>query len=278
MHGFERPQRGLGSKIATVAVLMGVSFALVACAGPQRTTRTNSKVDPAVVAMYAPVETEPFVVPAAPVRKIPPQYFRQVVQTPPSITQPPGTIVVDPQNKFLYLTQADGTSMRYGIGVGREGFAWNGEAVIKDKQHWPKWFPPKEMVARDPKAAPYANGMDGGIDNPLGARALYLWQGEKDTLFRVHGTAEPLSIGHAVSSGCVRLLNQDIIDLYERVPLGTRVVVLGGPDSMQVINGVPVAGATPATELLPGVAASPYEPPIGPSATGRTPGEPRPII
>jgi lipoprotein-anchoring transpeptidase ErfK/SrfK len=279
MHGFERPERGLGSRVAAVAVLIGTSILLAACAGPQRTTSTNYKVDPAVVAMYAPVETEPFRVPAAPVRKIPPQFYRQVVQTPPNITQPPGTIVVDPQNRFLYLTQAGGTSMRYGIGVGRQGFSWSGEAVIKDKQHWPKWFPPKEMVERDPKAAPYANGMDGGIDNPLGARALYLWQGDKDTLYRLHGTAEPLSIGQAVSSGCVRMLNQDIMDLYERVPLGTRVVVLGGPDSMPVVNGAPVvAGATPATQPLPGTTASPYEPPVGPSVTGRTTGEPRPII
>jgi lipoprotein-anchoring transpeptidase ErfK/SrfK len=257
---------------------MGASIALAACAGPQRTASTNYKVDPAVVAMYAPVETEPFRIPAAPVRKIPPQYYRQVVQTPPSIAEPPGTIVVDPQNKFLYLTQAGGTSMRYGIGVGREGFSWSGEAVIKDKQHWPKWFPPKEMVARDPKAAPYANGMDGGIDNPLGARALYLWQGDKDTLFRLHGTAEPMSIGHAVSSGCVRLLNQDIMDLYERVPLGTRVVVLGGPNATPVENGVPVAGAAPMGAPLPGTTVSPYEPPVGPSVTGRASSEPRPII
>jgi lipoprotein-anchoring transpeptidase ErfK/SrfK len=259
MHGFERPERGLGSRVAAVAVLIGTSILLAACAGPQRTTSTNYKVDPAVVAMYAPVETEPFRIAAPPIRKIPPQYYRQVVQTPPNIAQPPGTVVVDTQNKFLYLTQADGTSMRYGIGVGRQGFSWSGEAVIKDKQHWPKWFPPKEMVARDPKAAPYAKGMDGGIDNPLGARALYLWQGDKDTLFRLHGTIEPLSIGQAVSSGCVRMLNQDIIDLYNRVPLGTRVVVLGGPETMPVMDGVyaPVAGAPPPRPPRPRTAAAP---------------------
>jgi lipoprotein-anchoring transpeptidase ErfK/SrfK len=279
-----RPGENPKAKIAAIVVLTGASIALAACAGPQRTmSSAYYKVDPAVVSEYAAVETEPFRVPAAPVHQIPPQYFRQVVQTPPNITEPAGTIVVDPQNKFLYLTQAGGTSMRYGIGVGRQGFSWSGEAVIKDKQHWPKWFPPKEMVARDPKAAPYADGMDGGIENPLGARALYLWQGDKDTLYRLHGTAEPLSIGKAVSSGCVRLLNQDIIDLYDRVPLGTRVVVLGGPNEMPVVNGAPVvAGATPAAEPLPGTTASPYKPPVSPapkqSVTGRASSEPSPII
>ena len=212
---------------------------LVACAGPMRTT-SNGNVDPAVVAMYSQVETEPFRIPAVAVRKIEPQFYRQLVATPPNVTSEPGTIVVDPSSRFLYLVQADGMSMRYGIGVGRQGFSWTGAAVIKDKQAWPKWFPPPEMVARDPRAAPYADGMEGGLDNPLGARALYLYQGEKDTLFRLHGTYEQASIGEAVSSGCIRLLNQDIIDLYERVPLGTKVVVLGGPDTLPPPDGGPV--------------------------------------
>lgn len=271
-------------------MLLGASVALAACAGPQRTA--SYKVDPAVAAMYAPVETEPFRVPAVAVRRIPPQYFRQVVQTPSTIAEPAGTVVVDPQNKFLYLVQADGTSMRYGIGVGRQGFAWSGEAVIKDKQHWPKWFPPKEMVARDPKAAPYADGMDGGINNPLGARALYLYQGDKDTLFRLHGTYEQESIGKAVSSGCVRLLNQDIIDLYERVPLGAKVVVMNGPDTIPVADGTytPVAGfptgpMTPITTAPVGAAPmypAPVNPAMTPTAapamTGSAPAEPAPII
>lgn len=116
--------------------------------------------------------------------------------------------------------------MRYGIGVGRAGFSWSGEATIKDKQEWPKWFPPKEMQERELRARFHADGMEGGIRNPLGARALYLYQGNKDTLYRIHGTRKSDSIGKAVSSGCIRLLNQDMIDLYERVPMGTKVVVL----------------------------------------------------
>ena len=184
---------------------------------------------PADPLMYAGVVDDGFTVSAVPLSRIEPQFRRQVVPTPGSFPYEPGTIVVDPGARFLYLVQDGGQSIRYGIGVGREGFAWNGEATIKDKQHWPKWFPPKEMVERDPKARPYAKGMDGGPANPLGARALYLWQGGKDTLYRLHGTNDPASIGKAVSSGCVRMLNQDVMDLYERVPLDTKVVVMGAP-------------------------------------------------
>jgi lipoprotein-anchoring transpeptidase ErfK/SrfK len=135
-------------------------------------------------------------------------------------------------------------SMRYGVGVGRDGFAWSGDATIHDKQAWPKWFPPKEMMERQPETAQYADGMEGGVKNPLGARALYLWQGNKDTLYRLHGTNEPASIGHAMSSGCIRLLNQDIIDLYERVPLGASVVVLAGPETLPLDQAM-----TPAAQV-----------------------------
>lgn len=179
-----------------------------------------------MVAMYAPVESEPHRIPAVAVNRVDPRYLRQEVPTPPHIRAAPGTIVVDPTNRFLYLVQTGGKSMRYGIGVGKAGFSWSGTAVIKDKQQWPKWFPPEEMQQRDFRARWYANGMDGGLRNPLGARALYLYQGDKDTLYRLHGTSEQSSIGRAVSSGCIRLFNQDIIDLYNRVPLGTKVIVL----------------------------------------------------
>lgn len=191
--------------------------------------------------MYASAQTEPFRVPAVKVAKIEPQYLRQVVPTPTTISEPVGTIVVDPYNKFLFLVQQGGQSLRYGIGVGRKGFSWAGEATIQEKQRWPKWFPPEEMQERDRFAAKFPNGMNGGPGNPLGARALYLFEGKcsgsntrteacKDTLYRLHGTSEPETIGRAVSSGCIRLLQQDVIDLYGRVPLGTRVVVLPGPN------------------------------------------------
>jgi lipoprotein-anchoring transpeptidase ErfK/SrfK len=224
MSGLQVSGGPVGGILARIAVV-GLAALVAACASPKQTASYN--VSPAMVAMYAPVEAEPHRVPAVAVNKINPVYLRQQVPTPPNIRAAPGTIVVDPANRFLYLVEAGGTSMRYGIGVGKQGFSWAGTAVIKDKQAWPKWFPPKEMQQRDRYARRYANGMDGGLKNPLGARALYLYVGEKDTLYRLHGTSEQASIGRAVSSGCIRLFNQDIIDLYNRVPLGTKVVVIG---------------------------------------------------
>lgn len=137
----------------------------------------------------------------------------------------PGTVVVDTKARYLFLVQEGGEALRYGIGVGREGFSWSGTAKIARRAEWPKWTPPKEMIARDPETAKYAGGMPGGPGNPLGARALYLFDNGKDTLYRIHGTSEPWSIGRAVSSGCIRMLNHDVIDLYSRVPDGATVVV-----------------------------------------------------
>ena len=165
-----------------------------------------------------------FAVPAIDLSRIDPRFYRQRVADPTG--QPPGTIVVDPDAHFLYFVEGGGMAMRYGVGVGREGFGWHGTASIKRKATWPTWTPPSDMVARDEKAAAWAKGMPGGPGNPLGARALYLFQGDRDTLYRLHGTIEPDSIGKSMSSGCIRLLNQDIIDLYNRAPVGTRVVVL----------------------------------------------------
>ncbi len=139
----------------------------------------------------------------------------------------PGTIIVDTTNRFIYLVQENGKAMRYGVGVGREGLAFTGTANIGLKREWPRWTPTPNMIAREPERyARWAAGMEGGPNNPLGARALYLYKDGKDTLFRIHGTNEPHTIGHAVSSGCIRMLNQDVIDLYRRVPAGSKVVVL----------------------------------------------------
>lgn len=174
--------------------------------------------------MYAALSDEPHPVPAIPLSRIDPTYLRHDVAY--DTYEAPGTIIVDPADHFLYYVEGNGRAIRYGVGVGREGFAWSGTANVKWKQEWPKWFPPIEMQKRDPRTAAYANGMDGGPGNPLGARALYLFQGNKDTGYRIHGTIEPESIGKSMSSGCIRLLNQDIIDLFERVPAGTKVIVL----------------------------------------------------
>jgi lipoprotein-anchoring transpeptidase ErfK/SrfK len=137
-------------------------------------------------------------------------------------TEPPGSIVVHTNERFLYLVQENNRAMRYGIGVGRDGFQWAGQHKISRKQEWPDWRPPPEMIERQPYLPRF---MAGGPGNPMGARALYIGQ----TIYRIHGTNQPQTIGHAVSSGCFRLVNGDIIDLYDRVPVGTRIVVKQAP-------------------------------------------------
>lgn len=180
--------------------------------------------------MYAPIENDLYPVPGVDLSKINPAFLRRVV--PYETDEAPGTIVVDPRARYLYHVQGDGTAVRYGVGVGRTGFSWSGSATVKDKQEWPDWYPPKEMFDRRPELMeqmgelPGGSGMPGGPGNPLGARALYLWQGNKDTLYRIHGTFEPWTIGTNVSSGCIRMINQDAIDLYNHTPIGTKVVVL----------------------------------------------------
>ena len=137
--------------------------------------------------------------------------------------EPAGTITINTRERKLYLSLGGGRALQYGIGVGRQGFAWKGKAEIGRKAFWPGWTPPPEMIDRQPYLPRH---MDGGMENPLGARALYLFEGAKDTLFRIHGTNEPNSIGKAVSSGCIRMMDADVIDLYGRVAKGTPVVVL----------------------------------------------------
>ncbi len=138
----------------------------------------------------------------------------------------PGTIVVDTKRKFLYFVLKDKRAIRYGVATGAEAYGWTGKATVSRKGEWPRWTPPAEMVARWPHLRPVAGGMQGGPDNPLGARALYLHQGDHDTLYRIHGTNEPETIGHEASSGCIRMRNIDVIDLFNRVPVGTQVIVL----------------------------------------------------
>jgi lipoprotein-anchoring transpeptidase ErfK/SrfK len=164
-----------------------------------------------------------------------PQFKRQVVNYPSS--EPAGTIIVDTPNTYLYLILGHGQAMRYGIGVGREGFTWTGTERVSRMKEWPDWFPPKEMIERQPYLPRF---MAGGPSNPLGARALYLGH----TLYRIHGTNQPSTIGTFVSSGCIRLVNDDIEDLFNRVQVGTRVVVL--PSANQP---PPTASARPATAV-----------------------------
>ena len=216
-------------------------LASVALAGCSNTTPRRPAVVPppalprpgpgfgSYVTMYGPVFDEGFPIPAVPIDKMDPRLLRQVVRDPTG--ERPGTIVVDTSAHYLYLTLGNGEAMRYGVGLGRAGFEWSGRAVVEWKQPWPRWFPPAEMIARQPELAEYSEangGMAPGLTNPLGARALYIFQNGKDTLYRIHGSPEWNSIGRSVSSGCVRLINQDIIDLYDRVPDKAPVLVTGG--------------------------------------------------
>jgi lipoprotein-anchoring transpeptidase ErfK/SrfK len=187
-------------------------------------------IDPAMVRLYGPVTGEPFPVPAVDLSRINPIFLRSVVAYPS--TEAAGTLIVDPAAHFLYHIRGGGLATRYGVGVGKEGFGWSGIATIRSKQEWPDWYPPKEMLQRQPDLLRAMStlqsgiGMPGGPRNPLGVRAMYLWQGNKDTLYRIHGTVEPWSIGHSVSSGCIRMINQDVIDLYGKIQVGAKVVVL----------------------------------------------------
>jgi len=201
--------------------------ALAACTtdstpAPMAMTRM---VNPDPVQRYAVPSGEKFEVDAVDLSEMDPKNLRQLVDY--RTTQPPGTVVVDPHKRFLYLVMENGKALRYGVGVGKPGLEFSGTATIQDKKEWPHWTPTQDMMRREPdRYQPWAKGMGGGAKNPLGARALYLFKDGKDTLYRIHGTTEPSSIGKAVSSGCIRMLNQDVIDLYNRVPKGAKVVVM----------------------------------------------------
>ena len=164
---------------------------------------------------------QPGYIPSAAEEELPPEFQRQVVFYRSS--EAPGTIIVHTSERFLYVVQPNGRALRYGIGVGREGFQWQGLLRITRKQEWPDWTPPSEMIQRQPYLPRF---MAGGPGNPLGARAMYLGT----TVYRIHGTNRPDTIGTKVSSGCFRLVNRDVADLYDRVPVGTKVVVRQKPE------------------------------------------------
>ena len=161
-------------------------------------------------------DADPGSEPAPEDKAVPEIYRRQPVFY--RTDEAPGTIIIDTSDRFLYLIQANNTALRYGIGVGRDGFGWGGVVRVSAKREWPDWTPPEQMIERQPYLPRF---MAGGPGNPMGARALYLG----NTVYRIHGTNAPETIGHAVSSGCFRLVNEQIIDLYERVPVGTKVIV-----------------------------------------------------
>ncbi|WP_425962821.1 L,D-transpeptidase [Rhizobium nepotum] len=201
--------------ISRRGVLFGLPLLLAGCAssgiGQQRLN-------------YAAKPEEKFPLPAMHLDKVKPELRRQEVAY--DTAHPARTVVVDTPARRLYYVLGDGRAMRYGVGVGRQGLALKGDAYIGRKSEWPSWTPTANMMRRDPRNLKFAGGMPGGPNNPLGARALYLYRGGNDTMFRLHGTNQPQSIGHAMSSGCIRMLNHDIIDLYSRIPVGSKVVVL----------------------------------------------------
>lgn len=209
-----------------------LSASLLAISGCSITSRQpkSAKAVPfkrETASLYAALPNEQFPIPAVDLSKIPDKYYRQRVDYP--TREKPGTVIVDTQNFYLYLVENNQKAMRYGVGLGRAGFEWAGRARIAWKQEWPKWTPPDEMIARQPELEKYSvrnGGMPPGINNPLGSRALYIFEGNVDTLYRVHGTPEYWTIGKAVSSGCVRMINQDVIDLYARIKGNPSIVVL----------------------------------------------------
>jgi lipoprotein-anchoring transpeptidase ErfK/SrfK len=174
--------------------------------------------------LYALAPDEKFPIPAVDVSKFDPKYYRRIVRY--DSDEAPGTIIVDPGKYYVYRIEGDGNATRYGANVGRAGFLWSGEAYVGRKAEWPIWTPPKEMIQRQPEAAKYAGGMPGGLDNPLGARTLYLYQNGVYTLYTIYATSDPETIGTGITSGCTGLLSQDMIDLYSRTPVKTKVVVL----------------------------------------------------
>ncbi len=196
------------------ALTLGVLIALAGCS-------TSGRFAPR--ASYTAISDGGYRLPSIPQGKIAEKFKRQTVAY--VTKEKAGTVIVDTGERHLYFVLGGGQAIRYGIGVGKEGFEWSGTARVGLKREWPTWTPPKEMIGRRPELAKFAEGMEPGITNPLGARAMYLFNKRGDTGFRLHGTPEYWSIGKAMSSGCIRLMNQDVIDLYNRVEVGAKVIV-----------------------------------------------------
>jgi len=174
--------------------------------------------------LYGPVPNEKYPIPAVDVSKLNPKYFRRMVRY--ESNEAPGTIIVDPGNFFVYRIEGDGVATRYGANVSRPDFLWSGEVYVGRKAEWPTWTPPKEMIARQPEARKYAGGMPGGLDNPLGARVLYLYKNGVYTVYTIYSTSDPQTIGSGITSGCTGLLSQDMLDLYSRTPVKTKVIMM----------------------------------------------------
>jgi lipoprotein-anchoring transpeptidase ErfK/SrfK len=197
-----------------------------------------------------------FSIPAIPLEKLPTQLRRQTVAF--KTDEAPGTIIINPASRYLHLVTGKNQAIRYGIAVGRAGFEWSGVAVVNERKQWPTWTPPPEMIARKPELAKFEKGQPGGPTNPLGARALYLTTNGVDYGYRIHGTPEWQSIGSNASSGCIRMINQDVIDLFARVPAGAKVIVLNADGSMP--TGLKLPPPAPKVKKAKAVVAKAPEP------------------
>jgi len=202
------------------SVLFGSAAALGALTLGGCATVDNSEMQ----ALYGPIDDKKFKIPAVDISKVDPKYYRKRVRYPSK--EATGTIIVDPANYYVYRIEGNDEATRYGANVGRQGFLWSGDAYVGRKGEWATWTPPAEMIKRQPEAAKYAKGMPGGLDNPLGARTLYLYQKGRYTLYTIYASSAPETIGTNLTSGCTGLLTQDMFDLYDRTPVNTKVVVL----------------------------------------------------
>ena len=228
--------RSFGSILRFAGLPVAVSLALAACVAPNAKTPEN----PIAAKRTAPLETAEMAyvarmdgaipVPAIPLEKLPEAYRRQEVVYPTD--RPAGSVIIHPGQKFLYFVTGPNKAIRYGISVGKAGFEWAGEAVVSETKNWPTWTPPKEMIERTPKLEKWKDGQPGGPTNPLGARAIYLLSGGRDYGYRIHGTPDWWSIGKNASSGCIRMIQQDVIDLNTRIHPGASVLVLNADGSM----------------------------------------------
>jgi lipoprotein-anchoring transpeptidase ErfK/SrfK len=212
-----------------------------------------------VEGVYGAKDDGAFAISAVPVEKVPAQFQRASVYYPSDEVE--GTVVINPTEKHLYLITGKNRALRYGISVGRDGFEWAGTALITSRQNWPTWTPPPEMIARKPELSKWEKGQPGGPENPLGARALYLTTNGIDYGYRIHGTPEWFSIGQNASSGCFRMINQDVMDLFERVQDGAKVVVLNSDGSYPTRLVVP----PPQLPKEPEVTVTPVSAPVTPA-------------
>ena len=220
------PTKRPSIRLSRRAVWSGLCLLLAGCAtAAQSQLSVKQQGSDRYASIYGPTMDGSHEIPALELGEVDHNLLRQEVAFPGRYT--PGTIVVNVSERRLYLVKPGGRALHYAVGVGREeAMNFRGSATVARKAEWPRWIPTADMIKRIPRYAAYAKGMPGGLGNPLGARALYLYVGNRDTYFQIHGTNEPTTIGSAVSSGCIRLFNQDIIDLYNRVSLGAPVVVL----------------------------------------------------